>query len=1122
MPRIFDNIEQFLSPTLIETLKSSSRADFCVGYFNMRGWKLLDSSIETWTGTPESRVRLLVGMQSLPQDELRVLYNLTRHQELDNATAKRLQRQMAEHFKKQLTYGAPSNADEAGLRRLSEQLKSGKVVVKLSVRQGLHAKLYLMHRSDSISPIVPYLGSSNLTLAGLAKQGELNVDVLDADAAQKLQSWFEDRWADRWSLDISQELIEIIDASWAGNAVTPYQIYIKMAYHLSADARAGVNSFTIPKQLKRELFEYQEKAVSIAANHLNKRGGVILGDVVGLGKTLMATALIKLYEQDFQVRTLIICPKNLVKMWQDYIDKYDLNARVLPITQVVKKLPEQRPNQLVLIDESHNLRNREGRRYKIIKEYIELCKAKCILLSATPYNKTYLDLSSQLGLFIQEETDLGIRPEALIRAKGEHELGHLQTNPRSIKAFEKSEFPDDWRELMRLFMVRRTRSFIQNIYAEKDDTGRAYLTFANGKRSYFPSRQPKTVRFAIDDQNPNDPYARLYSSQVIFAIENLILPRYGLGKYILEKPVIAPTSLEQKQIQNLGRAGKRLIGFCRTNLFKRLESGGTTFVQSLERHVLRNYIFLYALEHNLPLPIGTQTAELLDARFSDEDADDNTQTLLEMSLIDDETSHDDEPDESSKPETIFLSQAEMKNKAADIYNDYATQFKKRFKWLRSDLFAKELRQHLELDATAIQEVLKNCGRWNPDLDTKLEALQNLIQSIHPEEKILVFTQFADTVHYLERELKARGIEKMAGVVGSSNDPTALAWRFSPRSNDKKVSDELRVLISSDVLSEGQNLQDAHIVVNFDLPWAIIRLIQRAGRVDRIGQQAEKIFCYSFLPAEGVERIINLRRRVKSRLKQNAEVVGTDEQFFEDDDENIILDLYNEKSGLLDGETDTEVDLASYAYSIWQKAIENNPNFENQIRDMPNVVYAAKRHTATLEQPQGALVYARSSQGNDALVWLDQNGNNISYSQLTILEMAACNPNTPSQTRAENHHELVTRGMELVAAEDQSLSGQLGKRSDARFKTYQRLKTYAEKIQGSLFENQAIHTAIDEIYRYPLLENARDTLGRQLKNSISDEDLMNLVLTLREDNRLCNIQAEQDSKTTEIICSLGLV
>ncbi|MEY4529333.1 MAG: hypothetical protein RLZZ156_54 [Deinococcota bacterium] len=1131
MPSIFDNISEHLAPSLITALEQAYRADFCVGYFNLRGWKLLADKIDHWEGAEDSRVRLLVGMQTLPQKELRDFYRQL-PDDLDNATARRLLRDMAKHFKEQLTYGVPTNDDERALKQLSQQLKTGKVVVKLSVRKGLHAKLYLLHRHDQFTPIIPYLGSSNLTVAGLSYQGELNVDVLERDSAKKLSDWFEHRWEDRWSIDISKELIEIIDSSWAGEKVTPYQIYIKMAYELSREARAGLTEFNVPKTLRKQLFSYQSAAVSIAAHHLNKRGGVVLGDVVGLGKTLMATTLAKIFEDDHGTETLILCPKNLEKMWRDYVERYGMRARVIPTSKILQELPELRRYRVIVIDESHNFRNREGRKYRVLQEYIDKNDSKCILLSATPYNKTYLDLSNQLALFLGEDTDLGIRPEALIRNLGELQFLRLQAAPRTLKAFEHSFYADDWRDLMRLFMVRRTRSFIQNNYAQKDDTGRAYLTYPDGTRSYFPTRVPKTVRFAIDDNNPKDPYARLYANDVVQTIEDLILPRYGLGNYIAAQMTPVPTVSEQQQIKNLGRAGQRLIGFCRTNLFKRLESGGTTFIQSLERHVLRNYIFIYALENELPLPIGTQTADLLNATF-DEDLDDERQTLLENELTDNQDDLEELEQDSTDQAKPSQTESEMKARAKAIYELYQGRYKKRFKWLRSQLFTDDLKTHLEEDATAIQAVLKNCGSWNPDLDTKLGELYKLIATTHPEEKILVFTQFADTVHYLERELKFRGIGELAGVVGSSHDPTELAWRFSPHSNDKKVGSELRVLISTDVLSEGQNLQDAHIVVNFDLPWAIIRLIQRAGRVDRIGQQAEEILCYSFLPAEGVERIIGLRNRVKNRLQQNAEVVGTDERFFEDDHEQVVLDLYNEKSGLLDGENDTEVDLASYAYQIWKNAISHNPSLEKTIIEMPNVVYSAKTITNPTRSAQspnrgaqsptrGALMYARTAQGNDALVWIDENGQSVSQSQLEILETAACTPNTISQPRAANHHELVERGIDLITEDEKTVGGQLGKPSGARFRTYERLKAHAERIKNSLFDNQALHAAIDEIYRYPLFETARDSLNRQLKAGISDEDLCNLVFALREDHRLCNIQEDTEGKAPEIICSLGLV
>ncbi len=140
---------------------------------------------------------------------------------MDNQTALRLKKKLAEEFRDQLTVGMPTNEDEAGLRRLAAQIKAKKVVVKLFLRHPLHAKLYLLFRPDPINPTVGYLGSSNLTFAGLSKQGELNVDVLDHDACQKLAKWFEDRWNDRWCLDISEELVEIIERSWARDRADP-------------------------------------------------------------------------------------------------------------------------------------------------------------------------------------------------------------------------------------------------------------------------------------------------------------------------------------------------------------------------------------------------------------------------------------------------------------------------------------------------------------------------------------------------------------------------------------------------------------------------------------------------------------------------------------------------------------------------------------------------------------------------------------------------------------------------------------------------------------------------------------------------------------------------------------
>lgn len=1123
MPRIFDNIEQSLLPALCQTLEVADRADFCVGYFNLRGWKQLDSYIEKWPGGESGCCRLLVGMQRLPQEVLRSGFSLLQQEApIDNAEALRLKKKLAEEFRHQLTLGIPTNADEAGLRRLAAQIKAKQVVVKLFLRHPLHAKLYLLFRPDPINPTVGYLGSSNLTLSGLSQQGELNVDVMDHDACAKLAKWFENRWNDRWCLDISGELVKIIEESWAREElISPYHVYLKMAYHLSQEARAGLTEFRIPKDFGKKLFEFQTAAVKIAAHHLNKRGGVLIGDVVGLGKTLMALALARIFQDDYFLETLILCPKNLVPMWEEHRLQYRLNAKVLSMTQFVTEATRLQRFRLVLIDESHNLRNREGKRYRAIQEYIQRNESKCILLSATPYNKTYLDLSNQLRLFVPEGKDLGIRPEQLLRALGETEFIRRHQCPvRSLAAFEKSEYADDWRELMRLYMVRRTRSFIQENYAQNDPvTNRKFLTFEDGSRSYFPTRIPKTVKFTMNDLDQDDQYAQLYGERVVDIINALSLPRYGLGNYVAPTPHKAPTAMEAGVLQGLSRAGKRLMGFCRTNLFKRLESSGWAFLQSIERHILRNYIFLHAIERNLPLPLGAQNAEMLDSRVSDEDPE---TTRMSAALFEEDNSNDGTEPNS---ETILRTEEDCKTRACQIYEEYATKYKNRFKWLAPGLFIKSLEKDLRNDSLALLDILRLCDEWNPDKDAKLQALIMLLARTHQPEKVIVFTQFADTVHYLEKQLKGAGIGQTVGVTGDSPDPTASAWRFSPQSNHKttamKPEEEVRVLIATDVLSEGQNLQDCAVVVNFDLPWAIIRLVQRAGRVDRIGQKAENIVCYSFLPADGVERIIRLRTRVRKRLQENAEVVGTDEAFFEDDrNDQAVLDLYHEKSGILDTDADGEVDLASYAYQIWKNAITADPGLQKIVPDLPPVIFATRANHAKAK-PDGVLVYLKTSEGSDALAWIDQQGKAVTESQFAILQAAACSPDSRALPRQEKHHELVQKGVELIVKEERAIGGQLGRPSGARFRTYERLKQFVDRVRGTLFESQELHKAIEEIYRYPLRQSATDTLNRQLRSGVSDEALAELVMALREEDHLCLIHEEEVTQEPKIICSMGL-
>ena len=1141
MAEIYDNIEKHFCDGLqsILTMGGIKRADFCVGYFNLRGWDMVVDNIDNIPGGDvyeknnangrserKQRVcRLLVGMQRPENEIIREYYSHCKTA-VDNDYVSRCKLKMAQQFREQLQLGLPTSKDEQTLQHLSRQLKEGKVCVKLYLRFPLHAKLYIAHRPDDpVNKIACIMGSSNLTYSGFMGNGELNADFTDSDHTRKLSKWFDDRWNDNFSVDITDELIQAIDTSWASEEVIPpYYIYLKTAYHLSQDARDGVSEFSIPPQFQHDLFEFQQIAAKIAARHLRneKRRGAMIGDVVGLGKTITACAVAKIYEENYGTSTLIICPANLVEMWERYISDYDLKAEA---HSIAKSLDTERPRHygLVIIDESHNLRSgTHSTRYANIKTFISKINSPVLLLTATPYNKQYHDLANQIKLFVNEDQDLGIRPERYIESLGGERAfmnKHTETFLRSIGAFEKSEFAEDWNDLMKLFLIRRTRTFIKNSDYVKTDPadGRKYLLFPDGRKNYFPERIPCALKFPTKE---GDQYSRLYSNGMIGLMEDLILPRYGLSNYILSD--VEATEPEQKTINNLSRAGTRMMGFCKSTFFKRIDSCGFSFLLTVYRHILRNMVFVYAIDNGLPLPIGDEE-ELPDDYLDDDD--------INATLFD-----GDEGDSVDEDGSIsFLTDLDKyQDIAAGHYYTMKGKDGKRKKskvsWLPPEYFNGDLRKHLMADCGRLVEMIELCGPWQPAEDQKIASLYSLLTQTHPDDKVLVFTQYADTAIYVHRQLMQRGIRSIACATGKSDNATSLAVEFSPVSNNaKRPINELRVLITTDVLSEGQNLQDAHVIVNYDLPWAIIRLIQRAGRVDRIGQTSQLIYCYSFFPAEGVENIINLRGRLNDRINQNAGVIGSDEVFFEGNQQNL-RDMFNEKAGVLDDEEDVDVDLSSQAYQIWKNATDANPQLRTIIPAMNNMVYSTKSADAVAEEQapaNGVITYARTSNDFDLLTWLDAEGNVVSQSQPRILKAMACSLNTPAIAPADDHHQLVARAVAIAREQGTANSGGgiLGGRNTPRYRIIrllERVYDYPLDLFYTQEKKNTIKLIIDDIYNHPLLDTARVVIGQMLRNKADEHDIIDHVIELSKSGCLCRSDNENTNHhDPTIICSLGI-
>ena len=468
------------------------------------------------------------------------------------------------------------------------------------------------------------------------------------------------------------------------------------------------------------------------------------------------------------------------------------------------------------------------------------------------------------------------------------------------------------------------------------------------------------------------------------------LPRYQLGGYIDGK--FQPSNPTEGQLaddlENSSRGN--LAGFTRVTMFKRLSSSGPAFIATLRRHRLRNLVAAYALNNELSVPIGSV---------------DNTLWAAEV---------DQEPEDSGEDgedTALFDSDDDT---AASAYSKLQAKNPKAIRWAPHHMFKGELARDLQHDADVITDLLERFGTWDAERDGKIAALENLLTERHPDSKVLIFTEAADTAHYVCEELLRRGVGAVAVVTGDSENPTALAHRFSPKSNRdvahaSSAKDELRVLVSTDVLSEGQNLQDAHIIVNYDLPWAIVKLVQRAGRVDRIGQNSPKVLVYSLMPADSVEDEINLRGRIRERLGENAQLLGSDETFFGDPTERqVISGVYDESSSYGLAGVD-EVDPVSMAYEIWRHASDNHPDLAQRVASLPNIVYSTK-HTTDEAPDTGVLVHTQTATGTDAFGFVEPSGQARRVTPQEALRLAKCEPSTPSVERLDDHHDLTAAAL----------------------------------------------------------------------------------------------------------------
>lgn len=840
---VIDNNKIFLKNVLLDTLPNVESADFALGYFFISGFNVIIEAVKKL-----KKLRLLISNTTNQQTAealiegfktIRAIKKQLDEQEYPNQTKKELLKKDAkENMTKSLELMEQTSDDHNVVTQLIEMMKNEKIEVRIYSKEKLHAKAYLFDLEKKFQQAtgqkgVGIVGSSNLSLAGLQRSSELNLRTSHPADYDRLKEWFEELWKE--GLGYTEDFQIILENSWAGKTYSPRELFLKASYLEYKDKIEGQHEIdpiwgtTFPK-----LFAFQKDAVDQGLTMFELYGGVIIGDVVGLGKTYVGTALLK-YLQLNDYRPLIICPPTLIPMWDKFCVDYEVDAKILSRGKLSQESFDlfsdyrYKDRDLVLIDESHHFRNNNSRQYENLHQFMQARDAKAILLTATPYSNTATDIKNQIMLFHQTS-------KTFIPPANETDLDRYF---RQIKNGDA-----DLTDFLRNIMIRRTRRFVLNQWGKVDEKGRKYLQVGN-ENMYFPERRMKTERYDI-----NKVYQRKYKKIVSFIDEEcLTFARYSLGSYLKE---------EYKEVElykDLGIAGKKLIGLIRTLLLKRMESSLEAFKVSIRNYINSHKIFLKLLDEGM-IPIG----------------DVSYKAMYEIAQSD--------PDSINDPETIDEFRKKIQEAGETKYKLEAFDIEKLIIAIQNDI-------------ETFEQIYGLIHGITDKTDDKLHRLQKLLDEDYSGKKILIFTEFITTAKYLNECLKWKGVKDQVDSTGNSIE---CARRFDPDNNPStherpKKSEEISLLIATDVLAEGVNLQAGEIVINYDFHWNPIRLIQRAGRVDRIGSKNEFVIVHNFLLDPEMEQDIRLEYSVDNKIDNIQKIIGEDYKILKEDERINTKDIY---------------------------------------------------------------------------------------------------------------------------------------------------------------------------------------------------------------------------------------
>ncbi|MCY4000432.1 MAG: helicase-related protein [Bacteroidetes bacterium] len=722
------------------------------------------------------------------------------------------------------------------LEALTSALKSGNMEVRRYTKAFLHAKAYI-HSSEEDGGIIA--GSSNLTHAGLTHNLELNLGCYDHGTVQQSQQWFDDLWDEAEDYNLA-EIYEVIF-----HVPKPWLVFLRALWQLYGEElqEERVDSDNLP------LTTFQKHGVARAIRLIRERGGVIVADEVGLGKTFIAGEILQLYI-DRRQRVLLICPAALRdSTWKQFLIEYHLyGIECVSFEQLAqdKQLRDskQRPNatgdhlqrplneyQLIIVDEAHNYRNPGApSRAAALRHLLFGKKRDLLLLTATPVNNSLWDLYHLIHFFVRQDAHLADRGILSIRQRF---IQAMHTDPTNLS-------PDVLYPIIDATTVKRTRQFVKKHYSgdtikRPDGTSRTIE---------FPKPIPMTVRYALEDQLPGffDQLEQALDSE---GKKGILFARYRPDSY--RKELL--DSDENHRID-------AMTGLLRSGLLKRFESSSGAFMKTIQKMVDQHNHFLNALEKG----------KVITTMFLQEISGDDEVLFNEM--------FDNSGDNNS-----------------DLMYD-ATDFE-----------IHRLKDDVTRDRDTLQNLLVSAQSITREKDAKLKSLSDELCTIAQQaeneasdsidecqrRKVLIFSSFSDTVEwiweFLKSELTNRHelrpyCNRLVAVSGSkefsdvSKEKATLGFAPVSMQAPPHADDDLYdILITTDILAEGVNLQQCRHIINYDVPWNPMRLVQRHGRIDRINSLHPRVFLRTIFPVDRLNELLNLESRILNKLAMAAASVG---------------------------------------------------------------------------------------------------------------------------------------------------------------------------------------------------------------------------------------------------------